>query len=218
MSERLNIGELCRNIIRNKGKKRYYNLDNNKYHLEKTKDNYNYVNTLHKFTTDDKQLYNDVISLLDPDMSEFLLIDGLNNLTIDSDSEKEAGKKTSIKSEKMSKSEGKKTSIKSEKTKKEDKPKKEVKPEKDKSKRRENIPKKIRDDVWLKFHGKHMNGSCYVCEGKIDYMAWECGHIIADAEGGRTEINNLVTLCKACNRSMGKRNLNEYKEKYYSKN
>jgi 5-methylcytosine-specific restriction endonuclease McrA len=39
----------------------------------------------------------------------------------------------------------------------------------------------------------------------------ECGHIIAHALGGNALLDNLMPVCKSCNRDMGTMNLEEYK-------
>lgn len=47
--------------------------------------------------------------------------------------------------------------------------------------------------------------NCCVACG--DRQANECGHIIAEAKGGKVTESNLVRLCGACNRAQGSKNV-----------
>lgn len=79
----------------------------------------------------------------------------------------------------------------------------EVKPKK------QSIPKKIRDGVWVKYHGEKDEGICYCCSKKIErYNAGFCAaHVHSEATGGEISIENLRTTCSGCNLSMGDQNL-----------
>lgn len=46
---------------------------------------------------------------------------------------------------------------------------------------------------------------------------FECGHVVAEALGGQSTIENLRPICKDCNLSMGTKNLFEFKEKHFPK-
>jgi len=92
---------------------------------------------------------------------------------------------------------------------------KEPKPDTPKYKKAK-IPKKLRLDVWDKYIGKdERNGNCYVCNYKIDITEFEAGHIVAEVNGGLTNLENLRPTCKKCNRSVATMNMDEYKQKYY---
>ncbi|NDG68463.1 MAG: hypothetical protein EB135_03170, partial [Proteobacteria bacterium] len=39
---------------------------------------------------------------------------------------------------------------------------------------------------------------------------FECGHIIAEAKGGETSLENLRPICSTCNKSMKTINMNDY--------
>lgn len=89
------------------------------------------------------------------------------------------------------------------------------KPKKPKYKKTK-IPKKLRIDVWDKYIGSNeRTGNCYVCNYKLDITDFEAGHIIAEVNGGSTNLENLRPTCKKCNRSVRTMNMNEYKQKYY---
>lgn len=71
------------------------------------------------------------------------------------------------------------------------------------------IPKALRKRVWAKC----VDGLCFCCEEEeIDKNTFEAGHIVARDIGGQISIDNLVPICFTCNRSMGTRNLYEYKK------
>jgi 5-methylcytosine-specific restriction endonuclease McrA len=73
-----------------------------------------------------------------------------------------------------------------------------------KKKKKERIPQKMRMMVWDKYIGLDKGKSkCKCCnEKEISQMDFECGHIIAEANGGQITIDNLLPICGPCNRSM----------------
>ena len=82
---------------------------------------------------------------------------------------------------------------------------------------RKSIPKPVRIKVWNKYIGEeHGIGKCNVCGEEIKVSNFDCGHIIAAAEGGEDTVLNLVPICRLCNLSMGKENLNDFKQKYFN--
>lgn len=86
------------------------------------------------------------------------------------------------------------------------------------SKRRKAyIPKSLRIAVWDKNIGLKIGTTlCTVCKiGSITQMDFQCGHIIAEAEGGETCLSNLIPVCTKCNLSMGRKNLNDFKQMYF---
>jgi 5-methylcytosine-specific restriction endonuclease McrA len=78
-------------------------------------------------------------------------------------------------------------------------------------KHKTRIPKNIRDAVWIKYHNDSTNGKCYTCNTDINYFkGWHCSHVIAEANGGLVEVENLRPCCKKCNLSMRTKNLYDY--------
>lgn len=55
------------------------------------------------------------------------------------------------------------------------------------------------------------SGPCHACSRVISQQEFECGHVIAVANGGKNAIDNLRPLCRACNRSMGTMTLEEFR-------
>jgi hypothetical protein len=80
------------------------------------------------------------------------------------------------------------------------------------TKKRSDIPYITRMQVWKK-NTKNIsdNGFCYTCNKDLIYPDMECGHIVAHALGGDSSYDNLMAVCKTCNRDMGTMNMEEYK-------
>ena len=77
---------------------------------------------------------------------------------------------------------------------------------------KQKIPSDVRIQLWKNHYNNTMTGKCYTCERELSYIDMECGHIIARALNGPDTINNLVPICKTCNKDMGVMNLYEYKK------
>lgn len=77
---------------------------------------------------------------------------------------------------------------------------------------RARIPAALREQVW-KRHTTNVcdTGSCFVCERALLFADMECGHIVAHALGGTSTLDNLMPICKTCNRDMGIMNLMQYR-------
>lgn len=76
---------------------------------------------------------------------------------------------------------------------------------------RKNIPKKIRDRLWIKYFGSSQEGICVCCKGQISQNNWECAHVIAHKCGGSDGEDNLRPTCRSCNREMGTENLDLFR-------
>jgi hypothetical protein len=72
--------------------------------------------------------------------------------------------------------------------------------------KKQSIPKPLKDQVWDTYIGKHYGtGKCQCCLiAEIDSKSFECGHVKSEATGGKLTISNLRPICGKCNRSMGK--------------
>ena len=81
-----------------------------------------------------------------------------------------------------------------------------------------SIPKSLKSTVWNEYIGEQYGiGACYVCERKIDSKHFECGHIKATSKGGDTTKDNLRCICSECNKTMGSKNMNDFKKQYFNK-
>ena len=82
-------------------------------------------------------------------------------------------------------------------------------------KKRSVIPKALKNEVWDNCIGREKGvGNCYCCNKEIDSKHFECGHIIAVSNGGNNTLQNLKPVCSLCNKSMGSKNLEEFKQNY----
>lgn len=76
---------------------------------------------------------------------------------------------------------------------------------------RKKIPAVVRQQVWGKCNGQGEHGACFVCENVLGYRDMECGHVMAHALGGQDTVDNLMPVCKTCNRDMGIMHMMDYK-------
>jgi hypothetical protein len=91
---------------------------------------------------------------------------------------------------------------------------------KNKNYRKKSIPKSLKKQTWDKWVGSSIGTTkCLCCEHEeIRQIEFHCGHIIAEADGGSTTVDNLLPICAQCNLSMGQMNLYEFKKEYFSTN
>ena len=81
-----------------------------------------------------------------------------------------------------------------------------------KPKPRKNLNKSLRLSVWNSSFGIESGiGECFCCCRQVTHQDYEAGHIRAVANGGADHIDNLKVVCRACNRSMGKQDMIEYR-------
>lgn len=90
-------------------------------------------------------------------------------------------------------------------------------PQNPSAKKKETIPSSLKTDVWNTYIGREKGeGSCYCC-GKINITQREhhTGHIIPEAHGGASNLENLRPVCGPCNQSMGTQNMHTFMKNYY---
>jgi 5-methylcytosine-specific restriction endonuclease McrA len=68
-----------------------------------------------------------------------------------------------------------------------------------------NVPKALREQVWIKYMGKKFSSKCFIkwCKNEIDVFSFHVGHNIPDSKGGLMILENLRPICARCNLSMG---------------
>ena len=82
--------------------------------------------------------------------------------------------------------------------------------------KRVTIPKSVKDQLWDSIFGsKAGEGKCYVCSETINSKKFDCGHMTAVANGGSNDISNLKPICSSCNKSMGTKNMDDFKKEFY---
>lgn len=86
-------------------------------------------------------------------------------------------------------------------------------------KKKKAIPKALKASVWVTYVGKEVGMTKCPCCGtdEITQLNFECGHIIAESNGGSTTIDNLRPVCGKCNKSMGVMNMDEFTNTYFPK-
>jgi len=79
-------------------------------------------------------------------------------------------------------------------------------------KKKKGIPATIKRLVWNTNIGEMIGKSkCLCCNSTdITQMSFNCGHIVAEANGGDTIVSNLKPICQNCNSSMGTKNMEEF--------
>lgn len=84
--------------------------------------------------------------------------------------------------------------------------------DKDKKKKKKPISATIKRLVWNTHIGEEVGkAKCTCCKATdITQMSFNCGHIIAEANGGETTVSNLKPICQNCNSSMGTKNMEDF--------
>jgi hypothetical protein len=78
--------------------------------------------------------------------------------------------------------------------------------------KKKTISSTIKKLVWNTNIGEDIGKSkCLCCKSTdITQISFNCGHIIAEANGGETIVSNLKPVCQNCNSSMGTKNMNDF--------
>jgi hypothetical protein len=81
------------------------------------------------------------------------------------------------------------------------------------------IPKAIKTMVWNKYIGSTIAETLCLCckQEKINIRHFQCGHVISEACGGKTSLENLRPICYPCNMSMGKRDMREFIRTFFER-
>ncbi len=79
--------------------------------------------------------------------------------------------------------------------------------------KKNKISNTLRQNVYVKYIESANEGLCYCCcKEKITLLigGFECGHVVAEANGGRNDIENLRPICRKCNLAMSCKNMIDY--------
>jgi 5-methylcytosine-specific restriction endonuclease McrA len=82
--------------------------------------------------------------------------------------------------------------------------------------KKKHIPSTLKRMIWDEYIGANVGThKCMCCKTQeIRQIEFTCGHIIAEKEGGETNLKNLRPICSKCNLSMGIVNMTEFMTKY----
>lgn len=81
--------------------------------------------------------------------------------------------------------------------------------------KKEKIPATLKNIVWHKYFESSLTGLCQCCKVEnISKAIFDAGHIISEKNGGQVVLDNLKPICKLCNSSMGKTNMDDFMKKY----
>ena len=80
---------------------------------------------------------------------------------------------------------------------------------------KKTIPKVLKDHVWARCIGDMVGTAKCLCCGinEIKMNSFHCGHIVAEANGGSLDIDNLRPICASCNLSMGTEHMTEFRKR-----
>ena len=81
--------------------------------------------------------------------------------------------------------------------------------------KKEPICKTVRNVLWYIHYGDVRTAKCKCCLVEdISLSCYHVGHVIAEANGGKTSMENLLPMCMLCNTSIGKQNVNDFIKKW----
>ena len=85
---------------------------------------------------------------------------------------------------------------------------------KQKETKKKTISATIKKLVWNTNIGEEIGkAKCVCCKSTdITQLLFNCGHIIAEANGGDTIVSNLKPIFQNCNSSMGTKNMDDFME------
>jgi hypothetical protein len=85
---------------------------------------------------------------------------------------------------------------------------------------KKKIKKAFRENIWNIYVGNDIRAiKCQICnDSEIKFENFECGHIIAEANGGTIDIDNLLPICGKCNKSMNTMCMDDYVKENYKNN
>jgi hypothetical protein len=79
--------------------------------------------------------------------------------------------------------------------------------------KKKSIPKVVKDLTWQRWIGDDIAKAKCLCCGinEIKMNSFHCGHVISEADGGSTTVDNLRPVCATCNLSMRTQNMEVFK-------
>lgn len=86
-------------------------------------------------------------------------------------------------------------------------------------KKKTKISEALKTSVWNKYVGQQIGSKECICCGTntMSSRDFHCSHVIAEAKGGRTDLDNLRPTCAKCNLSCATKNLREFARETYGR-
>lgn len=83
--------------------------------------------------------------------------------------------------------------------------------------KKKKINDSLKTSVWNKYFGSSVGETdCFCCGStKINQRDFHAGHVLAEATGGETNLENLRPICSKCNQSMGIEDMRLFMKKNY---
>ena len=81
-----------------------------------------------------------------------------------------------------------------------------------------SVPRNVKIAVWNRWIGEERGKApCWCCGvASLDKgIGWHCGHVVAEVEGGESDVSNLRPVCAGCNMGMGTQNMLGYMQRHY---
>jgi 5-methylcytosine-specific restriction endonuclease McrA len=77
------------------------------------------------------------------------------------------------------------------------------------------LSKTLRQLVWKQYVGMQIGETLCVCckSNTINCFDFQCGHVVARANGGDDTVDNIRPICPTCNGSMGTMNMRDFAER-----
>ena len=83
---------------------------------------------------------------------------------------------------------------------------------------KKSVPRNVKIAVWNRWIGEELGKApCWCCGvASIDKgIGWHCGHVVAEIDGGESDVSNMRPVCAGCNLGMGTQNMLGYMQRHY---
>jgi 5-methylcytosine-specific restriction endonuclease McrA len=84
--------------------------------------------------------------------------------------------------------------------------------------KKKGVPTTVRIACWNTYIGEDVGKHvCMCCQNLfITQHNFHCGHVVAEAKGGSTDVSNLRPICEKCNYSMGTENMADFAKTHFN--
>jgi hypothetical protein len=83
--------------------------------------------------------------------------------------------------------------------------------------KKNKIKPRVKQACWERFVGASTTTKCFCCRvTEITFTNFNCGHIVAHANGGTPNLDNLRPICAPCNGAMGRTNMRDFAKEHFN--